>query len=78
MFDILSVSVSLPDVYGMIFHRTDKSYDALRWSVFKWVLDLDDEFLMKIKCIGTFKNLTIVLITLQYLTQVMYNLVLTI
>lgn len=63
--------MSLPDRRELIFNDSAKSYDRCRWALLKWILVLDDEFLEKIKRNNNkFKNLSAVIITLQYLLQV--------
>lgn len=67
-FSFPIISVELPDRFDLIFHKKDQKYDELRWSLLKWVLNLDDDFLAKIK--RSPKNLFAVIVTLQYLVQV--------
>lgn len=62
--------MSLPDLNDLIFKNRDQKYDECRWSLLKWILNFDDEFLEKIKLNTQFKNLSTVIITLQFLIQV--------
>lgn len=63
--------MELPNLFDLIFKRKKEHSDDLCWSVLQWILDLDKDFVEKIRGKDHFKKLSTTIITLQYLVQVL-------
>lgn len=63
-------TVELPELFDLIFKRREKCSDELHWSLLEWILDLDKDFVNKLRKEDLSRTLSAVIITLKYLVQV--------
>lgn len=64
-------TVHLPNLVDLIVKENDKSFNVTRWSLFQWLIGLDDKTISKIN--DAPKHLQIVLMTLMFLLAVSFD-----
>lgn len=57
-----------PDLYDLLFQPEKRQRDNIRWALFQWLFDFEDEFVHSIK--GMDRKCFAVLVTIKYLMQV--------
>lgn len=60
-------------LFDLIFKNNERQFDRDRWSLLEWILDCDHEFIEQVKKKSvqkSFKGYCAVILTLQYLLQV--------
>ncbi|XP_055321007.1 uncharacterized protein LOC129577628 [Sitodiplosis mosellana] len=67
--EIVYPPMELPELFDLIFKRREKHSDALHWSLLEWILDLNGDFMEKLRANNHSNKLSAVIITLKYFIQ---------
>lgn len=58
----------MPPIFDLIYKNRDTQHDVARWSLLKWIFDLDDEFCKELRKLPN--TYIAVVLTIHYLLEV--------